>query len=327
MDWGNTEELDQQLITIQDLAYSCNEEKVSQLIPFLYSDEPRACWAATWALDRCWNDRATEPIAHTIQRVDVYAPVLAHMKGTSALYSLLEFLEPEENDWESDRRAWRIAKALTHAYDDKVETALLKMLATGPHGVGDRAIAPLLAQASGAVLENAVDLSLHRYPYQHTFYQASKTPRPGLANCFVRHLQDKDPKVRETARKLVNQFEKIADSGLDPAEHDPGVSKPGVPRVNNTNLYNLDQIWGNLKKPGETDSAIKAIRNLLTLDSERLSTENLRFICGMRDTYLYRYEWFPAGYEYEPLFEIKALNVEGIQQLAQDEMALRGECG
>jgi hypothetical protein len=81
MSFEDMDELDRQLITIQDLVYSGHDGITPQLIAFLDSTQPRACWAATWALDRCWDDRACEPVARTIARVDIHAPVLAHIRG------------------------------------------------------------------------------------------------------------------------------------------------------------------------------------------------------------------------------------------------------
>ncbi len=43
----------------------------------------------------------------------------------------------------------------------------------------------------------------------------------------------------------------------------------------------------------------------------------------MCDTYLYAYDYFPAGYEYEMVLEIEALDVRDIIHASRDELTRR----
>lgn len=324
------DQLDQNLITIQDIVFSEGNQGIPQLIAYLDDMEPRSCWAASWALSRKWDERAAEPICRTLDRVEIYGPVLAHMKRTDVLYSLLKQLEPDDSDFDSRESAKRVAKALAFAYDERVESALMGVLAGGDSHIAEGALLPLMAHATGATLARVVDLGLHRFPYRHYWYGISRLFRPGLGSLFSCYIDDLNPKVRETARGLMDSFQEQEESWrqegyLDPAVSILGASEldvewPGKPKDDN-----FCRLWGMLAKPDTTGIAIVGLRNHLVTGGTKLSSDNLKAICGMRDTYLYRYEFFPAGYEYDPFFDIKALNVEDIISMAGDELGMRGD--
>jgi hypothetical protein len=253
------------------------------------------------------------------------------------LYGLLELLDYEPDDRHVNRQAHRIAEALTHAYDDRVEAALMKMLEGRSSYAGEGAITTLLAHASGEALDRAVDLAVHHSPYVHSFYQASQIRRPELALRFAPHLEDQDPRVRKVAREMVDRFEKMAAADGDTGEggrrrskeikgeDDPSwrpgrISPADLRRLEVTKLYPIEQIWERLARPSQTGSAIRGLRELLTHAADSLSIESLQAICSLRDTYLYCYEYFPAGYEYDPFFEIEALSVEDCIEMARGEL-------
>lgn len=314
MNWDNIPELDRQLLTIQDLAFADPKdwkEDLPRLMAFLDSSEPRACWAASWALDRRWDDTAAEPVARAIARTDFYPPVLARLKGTETLYGLLKWLHPVDEQWESQKRAWRIAEALAHAYDERVEAALMEILAEGPRTVADRTLLPLLTHATGAVLTRAVALGLQRSPYTHCWPLASQVARPGLDQLFTPHLLDEEPRIRKAARDLRDRFQKLE----APERYIPWPPQP--------HYQTFSELWNLLQQPGTSAQATRELRHLLTFEPGKLSTENLETICGMRETYLYRYEFFPAGYEYDAVFDIVALDTGDIIDMARDELVRR----